>query len=240
MLHWLVRPRRVVKVVVGLFFIAPALSPLAGQAPTGSDARLQGVVVEQSGYKPVDSATVSLVGTDMSVTTGKWGSFAFPDAPLGPVSLRVSAPGHPSVTQDVEVKDGKIVFLQVELPSVAAMLQELLVRTGRPTERSVEVARSAADMLADQVPRTRVNTSIVGKTDYTITLRSITTLTGSINPIVLIDGVMISRTEDAFDALQRIPASDVQEIQVLKGADAFQYPFAANGVIIVKTKRGKH
>jgi outer membrane receptor protein involved in Fe transport len=239
MLHSLARPYRALLVMTGSVLIAPALSPLAGQVPTASDARLQGVVVEQSGYQPVDSATVSVVGTNMSVTTDKWGAFAFREAPLGSVSLRISAPGHPSMTQEVEVKNGRIVFVQVELPSVAAMLQELLVRTGRPSDGTVEAARSAADLLADRVPRTRVNTGIVGKTDYAITLRSITTLTGTIDPIIVIDGVMIARASDAFDALERIPASDVEEIQVLKGPDAFQYPFAANGAIVVKTKRGK-
>jgi outer membrane receptor for ferrienterochelin and colicin len=44
----------------------------------------------------------------------------------------------------------------------------------------------------------------------------------------------------AFDALERIPASDVERVEVLRGpAAAFLYPYAANGVINVVTKRGR-
>ena len=41
-----------------------------------------------------------------------------------------------------------------------------------------------------------------------------------------------------FDVLSQIPASDVEDIEVLRGPTAaFLYPFAANGVVEVRTKR---
>jgi len=185
----------------------------------------------------VDSALVSVVGTDFSVATGRWGSFAFPDAPFGTVSISVSAPGHPTMVQDVEVKNGQVTYVEVVLPSVAATLRALLVRTGRP-DAIRNAARSAADLLADKVPRTRANSGIVGKTDFVINLRGTSTLQGTEEPIILIDGVVMSQASAAFEALERIPASDVEEIQVLKGTEAFKYPYSANGVVNVVTKRG--
>jgi outer membrane receptor protein involved in Fe transport len=211
-------------------------APGASEAPL--EAPLQGVVVDEATYQPVQSATVTLLGTDLSVSTGRWGSFAFPDAPMGHLSLQVSAPGHPSIVQEVEVREGRVVFVQIALPSVAAVLSELLVpATARGTS---EVARSAADLLALQVPRTRVSSGVVGSSDYQITLRSISTFQGSMAPLILIDGVVLSRDQGAYDALERIPASDVERIEVLKGpAAASLYPYAANGVINVVTKRGR-
>jgi TonB-dependent starch-binding outer membrane protein SusC len=224
---------------IGLLIAAFPGRSLAAQVPTQSAARLQGVVVDQSTYQPVDSATVSLVGTEIIATTGRWGSFAFPDAPLGNVSLRVSAPGHPGVVQTVEVRNGGVVFVQIVLPSVAATLAELLVATGPARKQRDDAGRTAADLLADAVPRMRVNPGIIGKTDYSVTLRSVATITGNSSPLILIDGVLVSASEDAYEALERIPASDVRDIQVLKGNDAFKYPFSANGVINVRTKRGR-
>ncbi len=237
MLHWLARPHRRTLVVAGALF-APIASALTGQTPTHSDARLQGVVMEESTYQPVDSALVTLVGTGVTATTGRWGAFALPDAPLGKVSLSVSAPGHPTVVQDVEVTNGGVVFVQVVLPSVAATLREVLVQAGMTPNGSRQASRTAADLLAEKVPRVRPNPGSVGQTDYNINLRGPSTLVGDNTPTILIDGVLIARAADAYDALLRIPASDVQEIQVLKGVDAFQYPYSANGVINVKTKRG--
>lgn len=225
-------------VAVGLWALLAAGGGAQEPAALDPEAPLQGVVVDEATYQPVDSATVSLVGTDFSVSTGRWGSFAFSGVPQGRLSLQVSAPGHPSVVQDVEVQEGRIVFVQIVLPSVAAVLSELLVpATGRGVS---DAARSAADLLALQVPRTRVSSGIVGSSDYEITLRARNTFQGSTAPLILIDGVVLSQSEGAFDALERIPASDVERLEVLKGpAAASLYPYAANGVINVVTKRGR-
>jgi len=220
--------------------LSPAPARVAAQAPPSrTDARLQGVVVDQETYQPVESAIVSLVGTDFSVTTGRWGAFAFPDAPSRQLQIRVSAPGHPSVVQDVDVRRGRLVFVQVVLPSVAAALSELFVRAPPASVASAELAQTAADLLALEEPRTRVNASMVGETDFQLRLRDAkTTFSDRVEPLVLIDGVATSGS-GAFEALMSIPAADVEEIQVLEGpAAAFLYPYAANGVINVKTKRG--
>ena len=219
--------------------VAPSRGTGQAQPPALSEARLQGVVVDETTRQPVDSATVSLAGHGEAVITGRWGDFAFPDAPLGTVAVQVSAPGHPSVVQDVTVVGDRIAFVQIVLPSVAAVLSELLVRgsqAGPPTE----AARTAADLLALEVSRMRPSSGEVGKSDYQVRLRSANTFQGVGEPLILIDGVVMSRAQNAFDALEQIPASDVDEIELLKGpAAAFLYPYAANGVVHVKTKKGR-
>ncbi|HUF76636.1 MAG TPA: carboxypeptidase regulatory-like domain-containing protein [Longimicrobiales bacterium] len=225
-------------VALGLVWGAP--SGTAAQRsgpPASSEAPLQGVVVDEATYQPVSSAIVKILGTDVEVSTNRWGSFAVPDVPPGQLSLQVSAAGHPSIVQDVEIREGRTMFVQIVLPSVAAFLSEILVQgTARGTS---EGARTAADLLALQVPRTRVSSGVVGRSDYQIVLRASNTFQGSTAPLILIDGVVMSQDEGAFDALERIPASDVEGIDVLKGpAAAFLYPYAANGVVNVRTKKG--
>lgn len=217
--------------------------PISGAAQTEPEPErvppLQGVVIDEATYEPVDSAVVRLLGTNLVVTTGRWGQFAFPDAPLGNVSVQVAARGHPSIVEDVEVGEDRIVFVQILLPSVAAVLSELLVRTGPSRASPVENARTAADLLALRVPHARVNPGMVGQSDFKIQLRPGTTFQGTEAPLILIDGVVMSTDDNAFDALERIPASDVAEIEILKGpAAAFLYPYAANGVVNVKTRKG--
>ena len=230
---------------LGLFLLSQYALPLAAaqQTPPGArtEARLQGVVVHESTGQPVDSATLSLVGTDLETQTGRYGGFAFPDAPLGKMSVRVTAPGHPSVVQEVEVKGDGIVFVRFMLPSVAAVLSELLVgvRRDRPLTAG---SLTAADLLAFKVPSARVMTDEIGRTDYPIRLRaSATTFMWNADPLVLIDGVVISwQGGQAMEALSQIPASDVEDLKVLRGpAAAFLYPLAANGVVVVTTRSGR-
>jgi len=213
--------------------------PAAAQAPSDAPPQplLQGVVIDQATEQPVAAATVALVGTDVAVATGRWGSFAFPDVPAGSVALHVSAPGHPSVVLDVEVVEGRIAFVRVVLPSVAAVLAELLV--GASPAGPMESARTAADLLALEVPRARVSSGIVGLNDFRLQLRPTSTFMGNAEPLILIDGVVMTR-DRALDALERIPASDVESVEVLKGpAAAFLYPYAASGVVVVRTKKGR-
>jgi len=230
-------------VTVGLSMLALhalAITAAAQQPapPAPVAARLQGVVVDEATRQPVESATVSLVGTNLEALTGRWGAFSFPGAPLGTVSVRVIAAGHPSIVQEVEVRGDRVAFVQVLLPSVAAVLSEILVRGTRHRGPSTEGARTAADLLALEVPQARLTRTVVGQNAARIRLRA-NSLVQRVDPLILIDGVVISRMEDAMDALEHIAASDVEEIEVLKGpAAAFLYPLAANGVVLVRTKTG--
>ena len=120
------------------------------------------------------------------------------------------------------------------------MLSELLVGVPRDVPTGEPV--TAADLLAREVPSARVTTGFIGHTDYRFRLRepaSSFSLGGE--PIILLDGVMISGAggELALEALKQIPASDVLEIEVLRGPAATSpYPMGANGVVLVKTRRG--
>ena len=245
MSHTSIRPCAGALAILGLLLVTQQALPLAvaAQEPlpgAPTEVLLGGVVVDESTGQPVEAATVLLVGTDIETETGTYGGFAFTDAPLGTVSVRVTAPGHPSVVQEVDVRSDRIVFLQVLVPSFAALLSELLVSVrGNESMAQLEAAQlTAADLLALKVPSTRSTTGNIGKNDYQIRLRGYGSFTQDVQPIVIIDGVRVSGTETAFDVLSRIPASDVEDIQVLRGpAAAFLYAFAANGVVEVRTKR---
>lgn len=238
-----IRPWAGALTALALLLVTQFALPLAGttQQPVGGaevQPLLQGVVVHESTGQPIEAATVSLVGTDIVTQTGRYGAFAFPDVEPGMRSVRVAAPGHPSVTQDVNITGEGIVFLQFRLPSVSAVLEELLV--GVPRSRSVLVgAETAADLLVNEVPGFRLsNNGIIGKNDDILNLRGARSFGAGMQPLVYIDGVLISKGETALEALSQIPASQVLDLQVLRGPSAsILYPLAANGVVLVKTNR---
>jgi hypothetical protein len=218
-------------------------SPAAAQRPTDSaaaHARLQGVVALESSYEAVAGATVEVVDSEVRAVTGVFGGFALPDAPLGTVWVRVTAPGHPSVRQEVTIAEGRVVYVQFLLPSLTAMLDSLLVGIPPAPQVGAAQAESALELLALEVPSINAFSSgVVGQTNYGIRLRGVSTISGNQQPLLVIDGVIASFSgADAFDILSQIPAEEVEDIEVLRGpAAAFLYPQAANGVIHVKTKR---
>ena len=237
-------PRAAALAVFGFFLLNSYALPLgvAAQQPlpgVPTVAPLQGVVVQESTGQAVEVASVSVVGTGVEVRTGRYGAFAFPDVEVGIMSLRVTAPGYITVVQQVEVKEDGIVFVQFRLPSVSAVLSELMVGVHR--NRSAGDPLTAADLLAIKVPSARVSSGGVGDYDYLVRLRGgATSITQNVEPLILIDGVVIARGDDAFKALSMISAADVLDIEVLRGpATAFLYPLAANGVVLVKTRAGR-
>jgi outer membrane receptor protein involved in Fe transport len=233
MLHAVPRFRRSVFVLM-----AVCASGAVGQAPDSARVRLRGEVVDATTYQPVEAATVTLIGSDLAVATTPSGAFEL-DTPVGMVALHVTAPGHSTMLIDVRVDAELPMFVRVPLPTLAVMLSELLIQAKGGEDRTPEAARTAADLVAQEVPRTRVNSAQVGQSDFDLTLRLATSFAGPQAPTVVVDGVVLSRGASAFEALERIPAADVEDVQVLRGPSAaFLYPFAANGVILVTTKRG--
>ncbi len=241
MLHAAIRPWAMA--LLAGFLVSQHARPVdaaAQQPPPSAETEdlLQGVVFLESNGQPLESATVSLVGWEVETQTGRYGAFTFPDAPLGRVTVRVTAPGHPGVVEEVEVKSDGIVFVQFILPSISAFLSELLV--GVPGSVPLDGQLTAADLLAIEVPAARVRTTAnVGRNDYPIRLRgSASTFVEDADPLILLNGVLISgHGVGAMEALRQIPASDVEDIKVLKGpAAAFLYPLAANGVVAVTTR----
>lgn len=91
-------------------------------------------------------------------------------------------------------------------------------------------------------------TGILGK-NPDIIIRGITspfytseTNTNNNNPLFIIDGVPITTGDKQFNPLQAINPEDIESVDVLKdaGATAMHGSRGANGVIIVKTKKGKY
>ncbi|MDH3205449.1 MAG: TonB-dependent receptor plug domain-containing protein [Gemmatimonadota bacterium] len=217
-----------------------ATGPVHGQERSAtSSARLQGVVVVESTFEAIIGATVSIIDTDIETQTGSLGDFAILDAPLGKVWVRVSAPGFPSVRDQVEITEDGIVFVQFRMPEdVGTVLDDVIVVVVDPDVASSE-AGSALDLLAIKIPSISMrSTGSVGTNMGWVRLRGFNSITQDGNPLVVIDDVAVTGERPPLEVLSQIPANDVESIEVLRGTTAaHRYPYATNGVIVVKTKR---
>jgi outer membrane receptor protein involved in Fe transport len=204
-------------------------------------APLQGIVVDEAAWTPVGAATLTLVGSSVRTQSLANGTFAFATAPLGKVSVRVDAPGYTSIVQEVEIRSGRVAFVQFALPSVHAVLDEILVVGSRSeAPPGLSEPKTAADLLAGKIPGVLSNPGEVGREATRMRLRGVRSITQMNQPAVFLDGVRLSGgLGEALSRLRQIPASQVRDIQVLRGpAAAFLYGGGADGVIRVWTKSG--
>lgn len=127
--------------------------------------------------------------------------------------------------------------------------------TGNVVKISGEEVSKAPMVSADQALQGRVaglsmaaNSGTPGATQQ-IRIRGLNSITGNNDPLIVIDGVIVSNTNMSGDAasssslspLSAINSNDIESMTVLKDAAATSVYGArgANGVIVITTKRGK-
>ncbi|MDE7345832.1 MAG: TonB-dependent receptor [Muribaculaceae bacterium] len=219
-----------------MMLLAFVLSGMAVQA-----AIVKGTVTDEAG-EPLIGATVMVAGTNNGTATDFDGNFSI-DVEQGK-TLQVSYVGY--LSQDVKVKGND---LKIVLKEDNALLDEVVVigygtmkrkdLTGSITtvnskELNVGAYTDPGQLLQGKVPGLVVvqNSDPNGGVN-SLTLRGASTLNGSTSPLYVVDGIPGVN-------LNLIPPSEIESIDVLRDASATAIygSKAANGVIIVTTKRG--
>ena len=231
------------RVVVG-FLITFMFLVLASLSYAQNLTSVSGSVTDKSG-EPLIGATVVVRGTNRATVTDIDGNFTLNDMKKGDV-IAVSYVGFAS--RDIKI-DALGVKLDIVLESSVSDLDELVV-VGYGTQKKVNLTGSLSTITADELASRPVNntsTAIAGLAPgisviqnsgrpgagASVNIRGTGTFSSAGNgPLVLIDG--ISGSMDDVDP------SAIKSISILKdAASASIYGNrAANGVILIETKRG--
>ena len=107
---------------------------------------------------------------------------------------------------------------------------------------------SPLEMLAGKVAGLQVRGGTLPGSDVVIQIRNPLSLSGSTEPLIIVDGVIQMQDDPAFDQraanrnLLDVVSENIESIEVLHGASAAAMygQRAANGVIIITTRRGTH
>lgn len=208
---------------------------------------ISGKITDARDGKPLQSASVVVRGTTIGTVTGQDGGFTI-TVPGGTQSLTVSSVGFG--TQDVTLGTSDNVSVALQFASTATLDEVVVVGYGTQRRREVTSAvatvkaedfnqggaRNAMDLIQGKVAGltiTRTGSSNPNS-GVSIQLRGVTSLQGSIAPLIVIDGIPGGN----LDLLQQ---DDIESFDVLKdGSAAAIYGTRANGgVILITTKKGK-
>ena len=203
---------------------------------------LRGTLRSSTG-EPLSGASVTIRGTNNSVVTNSKGEFLINAAP-GSV-LVITFVGYS--TQEVTVSGSGT--LSVELIPVNQELQQVVV-IGYQTVRKRDLtgatsvvnaqntqrlaSRSLPEQLQGMAAGVNVRTGGAPGQEAVVNIRGLSTVFGSGSPLYVIDGMF-------SDPNTTVNPNDVESIQILKDASAAAIygSRAANGVIIITTKKGK-
>ena len=205
---------------------------------------IKGTVVDVTG-EPLIGVNVAVKGTTIGIITDIDGNYTL-EVP-SKSTIVFSYIGY----QAQEVPVGNQSTINVTLKEDAQKLEEVVV-VGYGTQKKVTVTGSVASVSGEELkasPTTNLSNGMVGrmpgvigfqKSDEpggggtTIRVRGTNSL-GSNDPLVVIDGI-----PDRDGGFNRLNPTEIESISVLKDASAAIYGArAANGVILITTKRGK-
>ena len=214
----------------------------SGHAQADGKKVVSGVITDDAGM-PVIGATILEKGTTNGTITDFDGNFSLTMASQG--TLQISYIGY--ATQEIAVA-GQESF-NIKLKEDSEQLQEVVV-TGYTTQRKADLTGAISVVSVDELTKQNENNpmkALQGRVpgmnitadgnpsgSTTIRIRGIGTLNNN-DPLYIIDGVPTKA------GMHELNGNDIESIQVLKdAASASIYGSrAANGVIIITTKKGK-
>lgn len=222
-----------------LVFIFTSLS--AQNTSSLNNKVVVGTVLDETNL-PVPGVNVTIKNTKNSVTTDFDGKFKI-QVPSNTTHLQFTSTGF--LKQEIDISSKLVV--NVVLTTETKSLNEVVV-IGYGKQKKESLTGSVSNISATAIQTTtaasiaqklqgkvaglniRQNTGQPGTFDNNINIRGFGT------PIYVIDGI---RRGDGSD-FQRLNGNDIESISVLKDASAAIYGLgAANGVILVTTKKGK-
>lgn len=202
-----------------------------------------GKVTDSKTGAPVVGSTITVRGTTTGTQTDNEGNFTI-SVPNNRTRLMVSSVGYEP--QDVTVTGQT--DLSVSLKSTLSTLNEVVV-TGYSAQRKKDITGSVSVVSAKELvanPGSNVESLLQGKAagvtvgtsgvpgaGASIRIRGFTTFNQN-EPLYVVDGARVGSITD-------LNPNDIESLQVLKdGSSAAAYgAAAANGVIIITTKKGK-
>ena len=244
---------------------ATALLPSAARAQ--QQGTVTGRVVERGTLKPIPDATVIIVGSGIAARTNENGVYRLSGVAPGALRLRATRIGYAAGSQLVTVGPAGNEGVDFELGEVATQLDVVVTSavTGQ-AERAREVGTNVGTISVSQIDKAPINrfsdvlqgrtagvslqqTSGTTGTGQRLNVRGANSLSLSNEPLVYVDGMQVSNGNllsfgvggQAISRLNDISPESIEKVEILKGpaATAVYGTAAANGVLLITTKRGR-
>jgi TonB-linked SusC/RagA family outer membrane protein len=235
-------PKRVTVLSVVIFFLIT--NSLFAQTRT-----VTGTVVDSKSKEPLSGVSVSVKGTKTGTVTSATGKFSI--SVSGNPVLILTNTGY----ENLEIKTDAAETISVELVAINQQLNDIVV-VGYAKQKKATLT-GAVEVINSKTFESRAITNIglalqgaspglvvtrnsprPGNEGLAFKIRGATSANGG-SPLVIIDGVpALNGVNDV--AFLNMNSDDIETISVIKdGAGAIYGARAANGVILVTTKRGK-
>lgn len=227
--------------------------------PERAALTIRGRVTAEDGETLI-GANVILKGTTIGTTTDVSGNYTF-EVPDGEGTLIYSYIGY--ISQEVPINNREII--DVTLVADVQSLAEVQI-IGYGTQAKAEVTSAIASVSSEEIkdmPLVGLDQAIQGRAPgvqvtnnsgapgggVSIRIRGTSSLGAGNEPLYVVDGIPINNTQtynqqsgdERINGMSNINPADIESIEILKDAASTSIygARAANGVVLINTKRGK-
>ena len=231
-----------------------------------AQSTVTGRVTAANSEEPLANARVVLVNSTLGTVTGADGRYTLRNVPAGSAEIRALRVGYSEQKKPVTVPANGSATVDFSLQQAIIQLQEV-VTTATGEQRRVELGHSVTTLgdvnkKVEELPITSVGdlltarapgVSVLGQgatgSAPNIRIRGLNSLSLGNAPIVFIDGVRAfsssfnapSNGGTTFSFMNNFSPEEIEDIEIVKGPSAATLygTDAANGVIVITTKKGK-
>lgn len=210
-----------------------------------SKGELKGFVFDENATQPLEYATISLVSKESGqivdgTITDKTGFFKLKNVDFGLYKIEITFIGYNTQTFDnilVERTNREIDLGQVILQPAVEEIGEAVVVADRPT-MTYKIDKKVINVSQQHTSASGTAVEILENIpSVTVDIEGNVSLRGSESFTVLIDGK--PTVLDPSDALSQIPASAIDNIEVITNPSAKYDPDGTSGIINIITKKNK-
>jgi TonB-linked SusC/RagA family outer membrane protein len=236
-----------------------------GATRASAQGSVTGRVTAQGSNQPLAEARVLVIGGTTSATTNEDGKFTIHNLPVGAVQLQVLRVGYQSQKKTVTIASNQTATADFVVGVAIATLEEV-VTTATGQQRKVELGNAIStlgdvgkrvseseisnvtDLMIAKSPGVSVLPSPVLGGAPTLRIRGISSISLSNAPIWVVDGVRYNTNNPSNSSgqtpvtlLNNLSPEEIEDIEIVKGPSAATLygTNAANGVIVITTKKGK-
>jgi TonB-linked SusC/RagA family outer membrane protein len=248
--------------------VIAALCGIVSAQGAGAQAQhgtITGRVTDATTGLAVASAQINVVGTNLGTQANADGQYTLPGVNPGTVEVRALRVGYAESKQTITVTAGQRVTADFRMQAVATTLAPI-VTTATGEQRRIEVGNAIARVdvpaVVETAPVTNVGdlltaraagVDVYGGTQtgagIRIRIRGTSSLSLTNNPIYFVDGVRVEGTTGSSSVsvggttpsrIGDLNPEEIASIEIVKGpsASTLYGTDAANGVVVITTKRG--
>ena len=212
------------------------------------EATIHGHVIDYKSNQHIPYITVTVDGTTVGTTTDATGHYTLYHAPVGKLTVSISAIGYESKSQEIEVECGSDIQLNFETTESNISVDEVVVSATR-NETNKKYTATVVNIVSKKLFENTASSNLAESMNFQAGLRVENTCTNCGVPQLRINGLEGQYSQILLDSrpifsslaavygLEQLPVAMVERVEVIRGGGSALFGSnAIGGVVNIITK----